>query len=91
MMLHIPGVLTPEQVSAIRARLDQAPEWIDGRESVGAQGAQVKRNRQLGEGTPLALELGQMVSSALMANPLFFAAVLPLRVTAMDNVPENVM
>ncbi|RYE74701.1 MAG: PKHD-type hydroxylase, partial [Oxalobacteraceae bacterium] len=25
MMLHIPGVLTPEQVSAIRARLDQAP------------------------------------------------------------------
>ena len=82
MMLHIPGVLTPEQVSAIRARLDQAPEWIDGRESVGAQGAQVKRNRQLGEGTPLALELGQMVSGALMANPLFFAAVLPLRVLA---------
>lgn len=82
MMLHIPGVLTPAQVSAIRARLNDAPEWIDGRESVGAQGAQVKRNRQLGEGTPLALELGQIVSAALMTNPLFFAAVLPLRVLA---------
>ncbi|MEG2900185.1 MAG: PKHD-type hydroxylase, partial [Massilia sp.] len=50
MMLHIPGVLTPEQVSSIGARLDQAPEWSDGRESVGAQGAQGKRTRQLGGG-----------------------------------------
>ena len=80
MMLHIPGVLTPEQVAQIRARLDQSPEWIDGRESVGPQGARVKRNRQLGESTPLALELGQIVSAALMVNPLFFAAALPLRV-----------
>lgn len=80
MMLHIPGVLSPQQVAHIRARLDDSPEWIDGRESVGPQGARVKRNRQLGEGTPLALELGQIVSAALMANPLFFAAALPLRV-----------
>lgn len=82
MMLHIPGVLTREQVAAIRARMDAAPEWVDGRESVGAQGAQVKRNRQLPEGSPLAVELGQIVGSALMAHPLFFAAVLPLRVLA---------
>jgi len=82
MMLHIPGVLTLDQVRQIREHLNSAPEWIDGRESVGAQGALVKRNRQLGEGTPLALELGQIVSAALMANPLFFAAALPLRVLA---------
>lgn len=82
MMLHIPNVLSREQVAAIRARLEAAPEWVDGRESVGAQGAQVKRNRQLSEGSPLAVELGQVVSAALMANPLFFAAVLPLRVLA---------
>ncbi|UVW27694.1 Fe2+-dependent dioxygenase [Massilia sp. H6] len=82
MMLHIPGVLTPEQVSAMRARMEAAPDWVDGRESVGAQGAPVKRNRQLREGSPLSVELGQMVSAALLANPLFFAGVLPLRVLA---------
>ncbi len=82
MMLHIPGVLTPDQVAHIRARMAGAPEWLDGRESVGPQGAKVKRNRQLGEGTPLAVELGQIVSAALMANSLFFSSALPLRVLA---------
>lgn len=79
MMLHIPGVLSPDQVKSMRARLG-ATDWIDGRASVGSQGAQVKRNRQLAEGSPLALELGQVVSAALMANPLFFSGVLPLRI-----------
>jgi PKHD-type hydroxylase len=79
MMLHIPGILTREQVGAMRERL-RAGEWIDGRASVGSQGAQVKRNRQLLEGSPLALELGQAVSAALTSNPLFFSAALPLRV-----------
>jgi PKHD-type hydroxylase len=79
MMLHIPGVLRPEQVEAMRARL-LAADWVDGRASVGTQGAKVKRNRQLSEGSPLALELGGIVSAALMANPLFFSSVLPLRI-----------
>ncbi|CDG81003.1 2OG-Fe(II) oxygenase superfamily protein [Janthinobacterium agaricidamnosum NBRC 102515 = DSM 9628] len=78
-MLHIPGVLTPEQVAGFRQRLAHS-DWIDGRASVGAQGAQVKRNRQLPEGSPLALELGEIVSRALSAHPLFFSAVLPLRI-----------
>jgi PKHD-type hydroxylase len=79
MLLHIPGVLTADQVKAIRARLT-ASDWIDGRASVGSQGAQVKRNRQLAEGSPLAVELGQIVSAALTAHPLFFSSVLPLRI-----------
>ena len=82
MMLHIPGVLSGEQVTRMRARLAESPEWVDGRASVGSQGAQVKRNRQLGEGSPLALELGREVSAALQANPQFFSAVLPLRILA---------
>ncbi|MGO4378932.1 Fe2+-dependent dioxygenase [Pseudoduganella sp. RAF19] len=79
MMLHIPGVLTPEQVKQFRQRL-AAAEWIDGRASVGSQGAQVKRNRQLAEASPLALELGDIITKALVANPLFYSAALPLRV-----------
>jgi PKHD-type hydroxylase len=79
MMLHVPGVLTPEQVRQFRERL-AAAEWIDGRSSAGPQGAAVKRNRQLAEGSPLAVELGNIIVRALTANPLFFASALPLRV-----------
>lgn len=78
MMLHIPAVLRPAQVAAMRARLDRA-DWIDGRATVGAQGAQVKRNRQLADDTPLSRELGQLILDALAASPLFLAAALPLR------------
>ncbi|OFA09157.1 Fe2+-dependent dioxygenase [Duganella phyllosphaerae] len=81
MLLHIPGVLNREQVAALRARLDTT-DWVDGRTTVGAQGAQVKQNRQLGETSPLALELGQVVLAALAASPVFFAAALPLRTIA---------
>jgi PKHD-type hydroxylase len=80
-MLHIPGVLSAEQVAQMRQQLRDT-DWIDGRASVGPQGAQVKRNRQLAEGSPLALELGQAISAALMAHPLFFSSVLPLRILA---------
>ncbi|MYM32980.1 Fe2+-dependent dioxygenase [Duganella sp. FT94W] len=78
MMLHIPAVLTRDQVSAMRRRLDAA-DWIDGRATVGEQGAKVKQNRQLPETSPLALELGQTILAALNQHPLYFAAVLPLR------------
>lgn len=78
MMLHIPDVLTPEQVAAIRTKLD-ASGWEDGRATVGAQGALVKRNRQLPELSELGMELGRYVQKAVMANPLFFAAALPAR------------
>jgi PKHD-type hydroxylase len=78
MMLHIPEVLTRDQVEKMRAALGQSG-WVDGRATVGAQGAQVKQNRQLPENSPVARELGQVVLAALAANPLFFAAALPLR------------
>ena len=78
MMLHVPEVLSAEQVHKIRATLD-ATDWIDGRETVGHQGAQVKRNRQLPEQSPIGRELGRVILAALSRNPLFFAAALPLR------------
>jgi PKHD-type hydroxylase len=78
MLLHIPGVLDREQVARFRAALEGA-EWIDGRQTVGAQGARVKRNQQLAEDSPLRRELGGIVLAALARNPLYFASVLPLR------------
>ena len=78
MMLHVPQVLTAEQVRHIRERLD-ATDWIDGRATVGPQGAQVKQNRQLPETSPLGRDLGQIILKALAAHPLFVSAALPLR------------
>lgn len=76
MMLHIPQVLNAEQVRHIREALARA-EWVDGRATVGEQGAKVKRNRQLPEFSPLGIELGEIILAALARNPLFFAAALP--------------
>ncbi|MBP0596476.1 Fe2+-dependent dioxygenase [Herbaspirillum sp. LeCh32-8] len=76
MMLHIPEVLSAEQVRHIRTELDRA-DWVDGRATVGDQGARVKRNRQLPEHSPLGLQLGEIILDALKKNPLFFAAALP--------------
>ena len=81
MMLHVPQVLTREQVIAIRTAIDAA-EWTDGRATAGSQGAQVKRNRQLPEHSPVALEQGRIIQQALAANALYFSAALPARTMA---------
>ena len=79
MLLHIPGVLSAEQIRQMRESLDAAP-WVDGRETVGTQGARVKRNQQLPDASPLRRQLGETVLTALAAQPLFHAATLPLRI-----------
>jgi PKHD-type hydroxylase len=80
MLMHIPEVLDRAQVVRLRAALDGA-NWTDGRETVGAQGAQVKRNLQLPEASPLRLELAREVTAAVARHPLFHAAVLPQRIS----------
>ena len=78
MLLHIPHVLTREQVRACRARLDAA-DWADGRITAGSQSAQVKRNLQLPQSSPVAQELSALVEQTLRQHPLFFSAALPKR------------
>ena len=79
MLLHVPNVLDRAQVMRMRAALETA-DWADGRETVGPQGAGVKRNEQLPEASPLRTALGREVLDALARHPLFHAAVLPQRV-----------
>jgi PKHD-type hydroxylase len=78
MILHVPNVLTTEQVAECR-RLLASAEWTDGKATVGEQGALVKRNRQLPELSPVGRQLGEMILVALARNPLFFSAALPLK------------
>ncbi|AOK56919.1 Fe2+-dependent dioxygenase [Burkholderia stagnalis] len=81
MLVHIPNVLTPEQVRMLRARLDGAGDaWIDGRATAGYSGAPVKRNQQIAEHSPLARELGDVILAALERHPLFISAALPNQV-----------
>ena len=76
MMLHIPQVLTKDQVAQIRAVIDAA-EWIDGNATSGAQSALAKRNEQLPEASEAAKAAGEAILDALSANPLFVTAALP--------------
>jgi PKHD-type hydroxylase len=79
MMVHIPNVLTPEQVARCREVFAQT-KWADGRVTAGHQSAQVKKNLQLPENSPEARELGELVLAGLERSPLFISAVLPQRV-----------
>lgn len=76
MMYHIPGVLTPQDVAQCRQQLEQA-DWIDGRVTTGAQGAQVKNNQQVDTNSELYIALQKAVLSAINQNALFFSAALP--------------
>ncbi len=79
MLLHVPDVLTPEEVRHARTRLAAAP-WDDGRATAGTQAVRVKNNEQLDHGTEAARELRQLVLRALDRSATFFAATLPKRV-----------
>lgn len=81
MLVHVPALLDGEQLQHFRHRLNavDAP-WVDGRVTAGHQGAQVKQNLQIAEGSALSAELGAIVLAALERLPLFISAALPNRV-----------
>ena len=79
MLLHIPEVLTAEEVATCRQRLEAA-DWVDGRATAGDQSAKVKHNLQVPENSAAGRELGDIVLRALGRNPMFASAVMPLRV-----------
>ncbi|HET8900245.1 MAG TPA: Fe2+-dependent dioxygenase [Rhodanobacteraceae bacterium] len=78
MLMHVPAVLSATEVTAIRTRL-LAADWVDGRQTVGAQGAAVKHNLQLDEASAVKHECGAAIAAALARSPLFHAAALPQR------------
>lgn len=79
MLLHVPEVLTAEQVRECRRELDGA-EWVDGRVTAGHQSARAKANEQLPENSAAAAKLRSVVLSALERSALFFTGALPLKV-----------
>jgi len=81
MIVSIPDVFSPADAAAMRAQLEAATgAWVDGRATAGYQGAPVKRNQQIAEGSPIALEMGDRILAALERHPLFISAALPNKV-----------
>ena len=79
MLIHIPKILTSEQVAQCREALGKT-EWADGKNTAGYLSQRVKDNAQVPEGHPTARQLGEMILTALEKNPLFTSAALPLKV-----------
>lgn len=79
MLLPLPDLLTHEEVTGLRALIEQA-EWIDGNATSGHQARLVKHNQQLPEDSAEARQAGQIVLAALARNPAFISAALPARI-----------
>ena len=76
MLLHLPDVLTPDELQHMQATLAEAP-WADGKVTAGTQSAQVKNNTQLPQQHPITHQMQEVVLQALKRNKLFFTATLP--------------
>jgi PKHD-type hydroxylase len=79
MILPIRGLLSAEELAAVREDLAQA-EWADGKATAGYQSAQTKRNDQVREGDPFGARAGDRIAAALERNALFVSSALPLAI-----------
>ncbi len=79
MLVHIPNLLSGEQVAHLRGVLAGA-DWVDGKATAGAQSAGAKNNLQVPEDAPAARALGEIVLGALGQSETFMSAALALRV-----------
>ena len=79
MLIHIPQVLTAEELAHARVELARAP-WRDGRATAGPQALQVKNNEQLSQDSSESQRLQALVLQAINRHPVFFSAALPKKI-----------
>src|SRR6202000_971173 len=79
MLIHIPAVLTPDEVRACRAALD-AGRWIDGRGRAGHMAATAKDNQEGDLTHSAARGRSGFILGALSSNAAFTASALPARI-----------
>lgn len=79
MLVHLPQVLSADEVARVRAVLAEAP-WVDGRVTAGVQSALLKNNEQLDQQGEASRRLQPIVLEALNRSALFFSAALPKKV-----------
>ena len=80
MILHLPQLLTPEEVATARALLGDDAPWIDGRSSAGGQALAQKNNLQLAQDSDSCCTLQRLVLTAVQREALLLSAALPRRI-----------
>jgi PKHD-type hydroxylase len=80
MMLHLPKVLTAEELTKLRDAAARAP-WVDGRATAHGAAAERKRNQQVDETSADGRAIAAAVMQALQRYPVFAAATFPARVS----------
>ena len=85
MLIHIPAVLTPDEVRACRAALD-AGRWIDGRGSAGRMAASAKDNQEADLTDPAVRARSDFILRALSSNAAFTASALPARICPLPSI-----
>jgi len=81
MLVEIKNILSPEQISNIQGHLAKG-QFIDGKLSAGSAAIRVKNNQELTQDGKLIDYLNNLVMTPLVSNPVYQAAVMPLRVAS---------
>ena len=79
-MLHLPSLLTADELGRIRSLLTAAA-WVDGRATAGHVSREVKDNRQADEADPAATQAAEIVRQAVERHAAFVSAALPARIS----------
>lgn len=77
MLLAVPGVLTPDEVSLARSWLEGA-RFVDGKPSAGAAAVRVKTNEELDRAFAGIQRLDRLVMENLARHPAYRSGALPL-------------
>lgn len=78
-MIVLDNVLGKDEVRQFRQHLDAA-DWQDGARTAGEMAREAKRNQQIADDAPLAIDLGNHILRTLAGDPRFTAAALPRRI-----------
>jgi PKHD-type hydroxylase len=79
MLVHVPRALAKDEVAYFRDAM-AAARWEDGASTGGANSGFVKKNEQLPPDSEVSRKLGGRLLGALLANPTFVGAAIPLRI-----------
>jgi PKHD-type hydroxylase len=79
MLIHIPAILSPDQVATMRAAIDGA-RWIDGRGSAGHMAVSAKNNQEADLTDPQVRAQSDLLTRILSSHGRFTASALPARI-----------
>jgi PKHD-type hydroxylase len=81
MLLHLEGVLTPDQLRGVRELLARA-RFVDGKASAGMAARLVKNNQEADRSAADLASVDNLVMGSLVKHPGYRAGALPLKVAA---------